>query len=157
VPTNSDGFITSPEDDPSTAPASEAAPEQPFTSPSFTTPSESLTPDKAEPKPTPAEDEAINNGRWDDEQPTVNPRIESEPSAAESEELDATTQPQSALERPSGSGTTPDATKDPDSTPAPFSIESANPADQSWLPDAEILEESDTVPEEADKSLDAVL
>ncbi|MEO1208973.1 MAG: CapA family protein [Cyanobacteria bacterium J06638_20] len=157
VPTDRDGFITYPENAPSTAPASEATPEQPFTSPTFTAPSESLTPDKAEPKPTPAEDEAINNGGWYDEQPTVNPTTESEPSSTDPEELDTTTQPQSAPERPSNSGTTPDATNDTDSKPDPSPNESANSADQSWLPDAEILEESDTVPEETDKSLDAVL
>lgn len=157
VPTDSDGFITYPDDAPSTAPASEAAPEQPFTSPSFTAPSESLTPDKAEPKPTPAEEEVINNGGWYNEQPTVNPTTEFEPSSAEPDALDRAANPPSATERPSGSDVTPDATKDTDSTPDPVPSELANPADQSWLPDAEILEESDTVPEEADKSLDAVL
>lgn len=153
-PSNIDSFITYPDGDQPSEPANEAAPEEPFTSPSFTAPGDSTPPEKEEPKPaSPEMDGNVNNGGWYEQRPSATPATEAEPSTSESDALDSIPKPQATPDRPDH----PDATKDVDSTPDAFPSESAEPREQRWLPDAENLEESDTVPEEADKPLDAVL
>jgi len=170
-PTDSESFITHPEGDPSPD-VPEVDSEQPFTTPSFTAPGNSAQPDKAVPKPVPPEsvqpemnEQEINgneingsgnNSGWNERQPSANPAAEEGFITEPSEMDDAITKPQSSQPSPDR----PDEVKTDETSSDAFTSDASTVSgsgEARWLPDAENGGESDTVPEEADKSLNAAL